>query len=223
MSGFIGLLKGHAPEKDWFRSDVSIPKNAAEQFASIYIAEALPVAFTEHLPSYDRARKILANALRVDYRDIQITGSAKLGFSLSPDKYLKDFDPGSSDIVLFVVNKYSYDAINRDAKNFCDSVASGELTANRDRKQKIWEENVAILRRNAPHSFIDAKYIPSIAKFPEAQKTHEAAYKFIVNLSHFSKVTLAKKCSIRVYANWGAAMRRISYNICSAHQKCNSP
>lgn len=219
MSKFIGFLKGHVPKKGWFESDVSISKNAAEQFASIYIAEALPVAFAEHLSSYDRARKMLARDLRVDFRDIQITGSAKIGFSLSPYKYLEDYDREKSDIDLFVVNTDFFNIIKMDATDFCEALETGKLRAGKDRDQNRWEENVRILKRNMPNSFIYLKYIPNLARFSEVQKAHDATYRFMVNFNNFSQLGLPKKCSIRVYLNWAAAMRRISFNISSAHQK----
>ena len=53
---------------------------------------------------YDAFKKFISKKLGVHYNDIGIAGSAKLGFSLNPDKNLKDFDD-SSDIDIIIVSR----------------------------------------------------------------------------------------------------------------------
>ena len=54
---------------------------------------------------YEVAREYLAYHLDVDSNEIGMIGSARLGFSLAPDKPLANFQPGISDVDLFVVSE----------------------------------------------------------------------------------------------------------------------
>lgn len=61
--------------------------------------------FEEHwFEQFDKFKKYVSNKLNVHYNDVGIAGSAKLGFSLSPEKNYKLFDD-SSDIDVIVVSQ----------------------------------------------------------------------------------------------------------------------
>ena len=57
---------------------------------------------------YDEFKKFISSNLGVHYNDIGVAGSAKLGFSLNPEKNLKDFD-ASSDVDIIIVSRRLYE------------------------------------------------------------------------------------------------------------------
>lgn len=83
-------------------------KTAEEVFDDFFIGGEVWIfkkLFCEHWFEYfDKFKKYVSNKLNVHYNDIGIAGSAKLGFSLSPEKNYKLFDD-SSDIDIIVVSQ----------------------------------------------------------------------------------------------------------------------
>lgn len=72
-----------------------------------------PSATIESINKYDDFKKDVAKLLNVHKHNVHIFGSGKLGFSLNPEKNLKDFD-NQSDIDIAIVSEVEY-KIFRDA------------------------------------------------------------------------------------------------------------
>jgi hypothetical protein len=76
--------------------------------ATQWILEANPYLFGVDTNAYHAWKHTLADGLGVDPREILLTGSACAGFSLSPDKNLRDFGNGS-DVDVAVVSSYHFE------------------------------------------------------------------------------------------------------------------
>lgn len=116
---------------------------------------------------YDKFKKYVAQKLDVHYNNIGIAGSAKLGFSLNPEKNYKVFDD-KSDIDIIVVSRilfydfweqYLYDSYKPTAKinnikkvSFCvfrkymtlDSFRNNEYYNNWLRKTEGFEKDIQL-------------------------------------------------------------------------------
>lgn len=77
-------------------------------FVSHFIFEPVPYAFEGNLTTWIEWKTTLANAIEVDPRDIVLTGSAAIGFSLNPRKDFKAYDE-KSDIDCGVVSQYHFE------------------------------------------------------------------------------------------------------------------
>lgn len=73
-----------------------------------YVFKAEPFAFQENPEAYEQMKANLVERLSVRPENITIVGSAKLGFSLSPDTRFRRFS-ASSDIDVAVVSKELFD------------------------------------------------------------------------------------------------------------------
>lgn len=77
-------------------------------FITKWILEHTPYVFDNNEIEYIRWREGIAKKLRVDPSDIIITGSAALGFSLSPHKNFKVFDD-NSDVDVSIISHHHFE------------------------------------------------------------------------------------------------------------------
>lgn len=94
-------------------ADVPALHNALVQkdprdFVSHFIFECVPYAFSGDMSSWIEWKTKLAEYLQVDPRDIVITGSGAIGYSLNPNKSFRPFD-ASSDIDTGVISPYHFE------------------------------------------------------------------------------------------------------------------
>ena len=75
-----------------------------------YVFSAEPYAFQERPQAHLDMKKHLSNSLSVQAEDITVVGSAKMGFSLSPDTRFRPFS-SSSDIDIAVISAELFDRI----------------------------------------------------------------------------------------------------------------
>ena len=61
--------------------------------------------------NYDQFKMILSSNLKVHFNNIAIVGSAKNGFSLSPQKDFRAFDPDKSDIDVIIVSSRYFQSL----------------------------------------------------------------------------------------------------------------
>lgn len=77
-------------------------------FVSHFIFEPIPFIFENKMASWIKWKSELGTALEVDPKDIVLTGSASLGFSLNPHKHYKEFDE-ESDIDCGIISPHHFD------------------------------------------------------------------------------------------------------------------
>ena len=79
-----------------------------KSFVSHHIFEQTPFAFGNDRAGWIEWKSVLADFIDVDPQDIVMTGSAAVGFSLSPHKDFKAFDTGS-DFDCGVISSHYFD------------------------------------------------------------------------------------------------------------------
>ena len=99
--------------------DIELVKQELESsttsiFITKWILEHTPYVFEDYETEYISWRHEIAEKLRIDARDIIITGSASLGFSLNPNKNFKSFDK-KSDIDISIISHHYFDVAWHDS------------------------------------------------------------------------------------------------------------
>ncbi|EPC2188537.1 hypothetical protein ACRXTG_002253 [Pseudomonas aeruginosa] len=77
-------------------------------FVSHFIFEPIPFIFDNEISSWIKWKSELGASIEVDPKDIILTGSASLGFSLNPHKEYKPFDE-TSDIDCGIISSHHFD------------------------------------------------------------------------------------------------------------------
>jgi hypothetical protein len=96
------------PSVDEFRSELLT--KPLDEVIREYIFEGLPYVFRETPPLMETLRDHLCNDLGVSDESTIVIGSAKIGFSLSPDNVFRQFSD-ESDIDVLVVDERIFDDI----------------------------------------------------------------------------------------------------------------
>src|SRR4051794_37356146 len=101
-------------------------------FVNDILLGTAPYAFRARPSDYDEFRVEVGARLSVDSAEIELVGSARLGFSLNPDHLLRAFEP-SSDLDLVIVSSEVFDAAWQEMLINASSIA----LANEDEKRRL--------------------------------------------------------------------------------------
>ena len=104
----------------------------------------------------DRFREIISNGLRVNFHSVKIVGSAKIGYSLSPEHVLKPFEQSlkgeTSDIDIAIVSSKMFDHLWEMIRNSKDIYSPANKSDFMDTAQSIYngyiKENILYKLRN---------------------------------------------------------------------------
>lgn len=122
--------------------DIELVKQELESsttsiFITKWILEHTPYVFEDYETEYISWRHEIAEKLRIDARDIIITGSASLGFSLNPNKNFKSFDK-KSDIDINIISHHYFDVAWHDLIHLSPAGISPKMkTALEDHRKRL--------------------------------------------------------------------------------------
>lgn len=81
-----------------------------EEIVRDYVFGGEPFIFEDSVERYETFKSILSEALEVDRASITIVGSAKIGYSLSPDSFGKGYG-GHSDVDVVIADEGLFDRV----------------------------------------------------------------------------------------------------------------
>lgn len=180
--------------------------NSAEicDFINLYIFSHIPY-FIHTMPiAYQRAIEIFAKRLEVNSNEIYLTGSAKLGFSLTPEseKWLRKYDAEKSDLDFFIVSRSLFNRLSKDLDTWATHAP---------------EKAEESIQRKKTRGFIDVWKIPNKENYQTVSRCMLYAHQACLNINCFSKkkLTNTKKgyTSVRCYMDQAAASKQIRINI----------
>lgn len=162
-------------------------------FVRALVQERTPAAFASSPLLWESVRKWLAARHAVHPREVGMSGSAQLGYSIVATKDWAKFDPVGSDLDLFVVSGPLFEKIEREARRLAASPAGAGR----------YVEQVKTITRTLSRGWIDVKHVPA---------DHDQ-YSASANLMNDASIIIdrlenhgykLKPSSFRVYADWFA-------------------
>jgi len=231
-SSIIGSAKwsmtvtGHYPKEAFASINASKGPDDDDlySFVRTHILEGIPYVFEQCPLVYDKVRYFIASELKLLHNDIKLTGSAKLGFSLAPDKWLQEYAPETSDMDFYIISEPLFDKLENDFKSWKSDIESGSLLANTERETQIWTDNLLRVPRTIRSGFINPRLISTNYKW--SSKCESVCIKLPKEINSYLKPygfsTTAHRCSLRVYKDRLSAINRIFINVRDAISKgCN--
>ena len=85
-------------------------------FSSKFIMEGTPYVFNNNIDEYLAWKHEISKKLEIDPRDIVVTGSACLGFSINPNKNFREFD-AQSDIDIGIISHHYFETAWNEIRN----------------------------------------------------------------------------------------------------------
>ncbi|CAM2807827.1 biosynthetic peptidoglycan transglycosylase [Vibrio mytili] len=186
--------------------------SAKHAIARQWLSEGIPYAFKDCPGVYESLRTWIAMRLDIDPKDVNLTGSARLGQSLAPSKLGKQFD-STSDLDIFIVSPNLFGNLKNDFFSWSDDVDSGYIKPSNDRQSRFWSDNLSRCPKTIARGFIDVHMIPNLNQYDTAQRIAQTLYLMTEKLAVTKGAPPIKKASIRCYESWESYVRQVSLSL----------
>lgn len=187
-------------------------ENARLAIARLWLSEGIPFAFKNSPGIYEALRSWVAIRLSIDPKDISITGSARIGQSLSPQKIGKLFD-ANSDLDIFVVSDDLFEKLKDDFNQWTYDFEVGDIKPTNDRQLSFWKDNYVRGSKLLARGFMDSKLIPNCEKYKTAKNIAQTMWLVKEKLSITPDAPAISQASVRCYRSWNDFAKQVSLNL----------
>lgn len=210
----LGFANKHYPDLETLKRITLVSPKEREEIVRLYFTEGIPFAFLNNPILFEKIREWLGKHIQVNPKTITITGSARIGYTLNPNKIQGTAFSNSSDLDFIIVDEELFNSLEKD---FIKFVAIFKNSSDAKIKSRTYLlENIIEIERNLPKGFIDHWKIPN---WKELESTNNL-YGRLLHLLERMKVTADSpqpvKATVRVYKDWNSCIDRISFNLNSA-------
>lgn len=209
LSNWIRGMTSSYPDPNLWKDQEGPAKRDVFRFTRLWLCEGIPFAFRNDAAAYELARERFGKILEEHPRNLSMTGSGRLGYSLAGTKFGAAYDPNRSDVDLFLVSKTWFDKLKGDAELFISRFSAGLAVARNENEAKFWPENVKRLEQGIKRGHINQHFIPNVSRYEAAQSCYRACRAFQVTLAEQMEATEPRKVSVRIYQNWARAESQI--------------
>lgn len=180
--------------------------------ARLWLSEGIPFIFKDCPAIYETIREWLASRLQIDAKEISLTGSARLGQSLVPQKLGKAFSE-NSDLDLFVVSESLFLRMNTDFNKFSRDLESEKIKPNTRKQERLWNANLNENPDRIRRGFIDSTSIPSMPEYETIYEMSNTLWLLKEKLDVTDNAPKISKASIRCYKNWSDCVNQIAISL----------
>lgn len=190
-----------------------------EAIARLWLTEGIPAAFSACPMEFEHIRCLIAGDLGVPARAINMTGSARLGYSLSPKKFPRGLTE-SSDLDIFVVDHALFDGCLGAAERWRKDVAEGVVTARNENEAGHWEAILGRVDSWRQKGYCDPKYILERDAYEPVPRIRKAMRRAMHELKALKQPRLV---SARIYRDWGRAFRKLCFDLRQLQKQLVTP
>ncbi len=188
---------------------------AREAFVRLWLTEGCPQVFERHPAIWEQVRAWLASRLQVCPKDITVVGSARIGFSLAPETWGRLFGE-HSDLDVAVVSPALFGTVVETFRRWVDEYQSRTVTPRSATERACWDENRAFGERNIRLGFYDSNKLPTLDRYPVAQRIANAMWLLRSRLERTPDAPTVRHASARIYRDWVSLVARVSLNLKAA-------
>ncbi|WP_174978180.1 hypothetical protein [Pandoraea eparura] len=160
----------------------------------------------------------IAVRLNVQAKDVTLVGSARIGFSMHPNNFGREFG-GESDLDLTVINEPLFERCRANAFAFVQAVSDGDPAPRNEAERKYWPENARWLPANIQKGFLNTFQIPNLSMFEASSSVNHVMSIVKRRLEVTEGAPRPKKVSARVYRNWDSLVAQVAFNLETARRK----
>lgn len=185
---------------------------ARQAIARQWLSEGIPFAFKTCPGLYESIRAWIGTRLFVDPKTIGITGSAKVGQSLSPNQIGKPFND-SSDLDIFIISEILFNKLVCEFNSWAYDFESGNIRPSNNREERFWKDNIQRGPKNISKGFIDSKLVPNHAKYSQISNVAQTMWLLTEKLKITADAPIISDASIRCYKTWENYVQQISLSL----------
>jgi hypothetical protein len=184
-------------------------ESARQAIARQWLSEGIPFAFKECPGIYESIRSWVGSRLNIDPKELSVTGSARLGQSLAPNKLGKPFGDGS-DLDIFIISSELFENLKNDFNQWSYDFESGAVRTSNHRENRFWTENLHRGPKNIGRGFIDSNIVPNHEKYHHVRNISQTMYLLKEKLDVTSNAPKFCHASVRCYKSWASYVQQIS-------------
>jgi len=209
----------HHPDPDIFKKAVlASSMRDRESLVRLWLTEGIPYAFKNSAGTYDEMREWLAVRLKVQIKDVTLVGSGRIGFSMKPLVFGREFSE-SSDLDLTIVNLALFESCRTDAERFANDFSNKLIFPNNEKQEIYWKDTVARLPNIAKFGFVDTNQFPGSENYRAILNVNDTMSRLQKRLEKTKGVPAPKKITARIYRDWNDLIRRVSFNLEGARRE----
>ena len=206
-------LHGTYPDAQKIRVAVSEgTENGRIAIAQLWLSEGIPYAFRECPAFYESVRTWLGYQLGIHAKEISVTGSGRLGESLSPEQLGKKFD-NNSDLDFFVVSPHLFTLMVNDFKCWSADYRAGKLKPRNKNEKKYWQDHQVRGPKIIKRGFIDSKMIPNFPKYKTSQGIAQSMWKLKKKIESTPDIPTISGSFVRCYRDWKSCVDQIQISL----------
>lgn len=194
------------------RSLVDAAANGGEQskvaIARLWLSEGIPYAFKNKPALYESVRSWLGTRLDVDPKEIHLSGSARIGQSLAPNKLGTMFGD-HSDLDIFIVSYDLFQRMKADFNQWSYEFESGLAQPANDRERGFWEDNNQRGPKLVQRGFLDSNIVPNRSAYPTVKNISQTMWLLKGKLDITEHAPRVKSASVRCYQDWRSYVRQM--------------
>lgn len=192
-------------------------KDTYRTLASIELSSYIRHIFVDNTPYMFREMPLLykniifyiAEELDLKYHEILLIGSAKTGFSMSPESYGEKFSE-ERDLDFTIINKRLFEDLKIEFELWENMYMDSSLIP-RGREKEYWDDNLERVPKNLDRGFIDSNKIPNKESFKRVKQINQMLYLILYKLGEYYNIR-NKKASVRVYKNEECFQKQLMLN-----------
>lgn len=187
-------------------------ESARHAIARQWLSEGIPFAFKDCPGLYESVRTWTATRFSIDPKEVNITGSARLGQSLAPSKIGKPFGE-NSDLDIFIVSNDLFEKLKLEFNEWSFDFESKNIIPSNDRENYFWLSNLHRGSKNLARGFIDSNIIPNHPKYLNAKNIAQTMYLMKEKLDVTQSAPKICHASVRCYKSWESYVRQVSLSL----------
>lgn len=187
-------------------------ESARYAIARQWLSEGIPYAFKDCPGIYESVRTWIAVRLDIDPKEVNLTGSARIGQSLAPQKMGKPFGNGS-DLDIFIISRELFVKLKTDFNEWSYDYECGSVRASNDREDGFWKNNLYRCPKNISRGFIDSNVIPNHDKYGHARNVAQTMYLLKEKLDVTDLAPKICHASVRCYNSWNSYVQQVSLGL----------
>lgn len=202
------LLDSYPDAKSLIDAAVRGGEQSKIAIARLWLSEGIPYAFKDRPALYESVRSWLGTRLDVDPKEINLTGSARIGQSLAPKKLGTIFGK-HSDLDIFIVSHPLFERMKADFNLWSYQFEGGLARPKNDRERGFWEDNNHRGPKIIQRGFLDSNIVPNHADYPCIKNIAQTMWLLKGKLDVTENAPRVKSATVRCYKDWSSYVRQM--------------
>lgn len=200
------------PNPDQVKAIVKEGDVVTRHFARLWLSEGTPYAFISNPGLYETIRFWIAVKLNIHPKDVNLSGSGRVGWSFSPTKEHKKFN-SESDLDFFTISEDLFELVKSDFNRWENDFINEQISPSNINEKGFWKDNAKRGSILLSKGFLDTKMVPNRNSYLTIQMINQTMANLVTLLKSNEPFQNLEKVSLRCYKDWDSYCNQMSINL----------